>query len=57
MSPGTEPVGRQRALDCDVVAAIDEFDGEPHYIIADISRDESWLSIAEPDAEPLEAWR
>ncbi|WP_339103986.1 hypothetical protein [Haloterrigena salinisoli] len=50
-------VGSESAADGDVVAAIDEIDGQPHLVIADITRDDVWLSMTERDAVSLDAWR
>lgn len=50
-------VGSESAADGDVVAAIDEIDGQPHLVIADIARDDVWLSMTERDAVSLDAWR
>ncbi|MDQ2049145.1 hypothetical protein RBH26_01475 [Natronolimnohabitans sp. A-GB9] len=49
--------GSQPADDSDVVAAVDEIDGRPHLVIADIGRDDVWLSMAERNAVSLEEWR
>jgi len=38
----------------ETVAAVDEFDGQPHLVIADIERDEAWLAVAESAAVPVE---
>ncbi|ELY61590.1 DUF7556 family protein [Natronolimnohabitans innermongolicus] len=50
-------VGSQLAADADVVAAVDEIDGQSHLVIADIGRDDVWLSMPERDAISLEAWQ
>ncbi|ELZ13267.1 hypothetical protein HTZ84_08875 [Haloterrigena sp. SYSU A558-1] len=50
-------VGSESATDGDVVAAIDEIDGQPHLVIADIGRDDVWLSMTEEDAASLDEWR
>lgn len=57
MTLDAEAVGSQLGDDADVVAAVDEIDGQPHLVIADIARDDVWLSMAERDAVSLEAWR
>ena len=57
MTLDAESIGSQPAVDSDVVAAIDEIDGRSHLVIADISRDDVWLSIDERDAVSLDAWR
>lgn len=38
----------------EVMASVDE-DGR--YVIADISEDGAWLSVADEEAAPLKAWR
>ncbi|ELY89201.1 hypothetical protein C483_14670 [Natrialba hulunbeirensis JCM 10989] len=43
--------------DSDVVAAIDEIDGETQFIVADIARDDAWLSATPASAAELEQWR
>ncbi|QRV15560.1 DUF7556 family protein [Haloterrigena salifodinae] len=50
-------VGSESATDGDVVAAIDEIDGQPHLVIADIGRDDVWLSMTEENAASLDEWR
>lgn len=57
MTLEAESVGSQSVDDSDVVAAIDEIDGRPHLIIADIARDDCWVSLPEGAAVSLEAWR
>lgn len=57
MTLEAESVGSESAADGDVVAAIDEIDGQSHLVIADIGRDDVWLSMTERDAVSLDAWR
>lgn len=57
MTLDTEPIGSQSGGDSDVVAAIDVIDGRSHLVIADIARDDVWLSVGERDAVSLEEWR
>lgn len=38
----------------EIMGSMDE-DGR--YVIADISEDEAWLSVADEEAAPLDAWR
>lgn len=57
MTPDVGSVGRATADDREVVAAIDEADGEPRLVIADLTRDGAWLSVAETDAAVLDDWR
>ncbi|ELY31084.1 hypothetical protein C500_07166 [Natrialba magadii ATCC 43099] len=40
-----------------MVAAVDEIDGEVQFIIADIARDDAWLSATPSSAAELEQWR
>lgn len=52
-----EPFGEELRTDGDVVTAVDEIEGETHLVIADIERDDTWLSMPEYDVASLEAWR
>jgi hypothetical protein len=42
--------------DAEVMASIDGSSSSPSYIIADISRDDAWLSVREADAPVLAEW-
>ncbi|ADB60376.1 hypothetical protein Htur_1490 [Haloterrigena turkmenica DSM 5511] len=57
MTLEAESVGSVSVTDGDVVAAIDEIGGQPHLVIADIGRDDVWLSMTERDAVSLDEWR
>ncbi|WP_162989790.1 DUF7556 family protein [Natronorubrum halophilum] len=57
MTLEAESIGSLPVDDSDVVAAIDEIDGRSQLVIADIARDDVWLSMAERDAVSLETWR
>ncbi|WP_176393261.1 DUF7556 family protein [Natronolimnobius baerhuensis] len=57
MTPETESVGEPSTESHEVVAAVDEADGRPRLVIADIARDDAWVSVAEPAAASLEEWR
>ena len=57
MTPNVGSVGRRSTDDREVVAAIDEIDGRPQLVIADLTRDGAWLSVDEADGETLEEWR
>lgn len=46
----TEPVE-------EVICAYDDVDGTPSFLVADITRDDAWLSIAVEEARELDAWR
>ena len=57
MTLEAESVGSQPNDNGTVVAAIDEIDGRSHLVIADITRDNVWLSMPERAAVSLEMWR
>jgi hypothetical protein len=40
----------------ETVAAVDEVDGRPHLVVADISRDDAWLAVPEPAGVDLDEW-
>jgi hypothetical protein len=41
----------------DVMASVDDAKGAPEFVIADVSRDDAWVSIDLPDAPTLDDWR
>lgn len=41
----------------DVMASIDDGGPEERLVIADVSRDEAWVTVPSADAAPLSAWR
>lgn len=41
----------------DVMAAVDEGPGLPEFVIADVSRDDAWVSVQLDDATGLDDWR
>jgi hypothetical protein len=41
----------------DVMASVDDAAGTPEFVIADVSRDGAWLSVALGDAPELDDWR
>lgn len=41
----------------EVMASVDSSARYPEFVIADISREDAWLSIEEADAPVLEEWR
>lgn len=54
MAPDTTAAADADA-DCEVMASVD---GDPRrFVIADLCRDEAWLSVPLEDAAALEAWR
>ncbi|WP_415381606.1 hypothetical protein [Halosimplex sp. TS25] len=40
----------------EVVATVDEADGSARFVVADIARDEAWVSVPEGDALALFEW-
>ncbi|MBZ6496341.1 DUF7556 family protein [Natrinema longum] len=57
MVPEAESIGSRSGDTADVVTAVDEIDGSPHLVIADIARDDGWIAMTEGDAVSLEEWR
>ncbi|MFC4542551.1 hypothetical protein ACFO5R_11540 [Halosolutus amylolyticus] len=55
MKPDLESFGEED--DPDVVAAIDEIDGRQHLVIADITRDDVWMTVPEAEALSADEWR
>lgn len=41
----------------EVICAYDDVDETPSFLVADITRDDAWLSIAVEEARELDAWR
>jgi len=54
MRVGMESNDGRSASSGETVAAVDEIDGQPHLVVADISRDDAWLAVDEPIAVSLE---
>jgi len=54
MSGRTAPERSRPATDGAVVAAVDEIDGQPHLVFADVTRDGAWVAVAESVAVGLE---
>ena len=44
------------APDAEVMAAVDASSNRPSYVIADVTRDEAWLSVSQTDAPVLAEW-
>ena len=40
----------------ETVAAVDEIDGRPHLVVADIARDDAWIAVTEPGGLALDEW-
>jgi len=55
-SDGDRSVSAPRTADSETVAAVDEFDGQPHLVIADIGRDDAWLAVTESAAVAVDEW-
>ena len=53
----TDAACPQRDSGTDVMASLDGDGPDSRLVIADISRDEAWVSMTEDDATPLSAWR
>ncbi|WP_338740629.1 DUF7556 family protein [Haloplanus salilacus] len=54
MAPDVTAAGGQCS---DVMASVDDGRGAPEFVIADVSRDDAWVSIDLPDAPTLDDWR
>ncbi len=48
--------GLTRFKESEVMASIDATDSHPEFVIADVSCDEAWLSVAQTDAPVLKEW-
>ncbi|WP_202613907.1 DUF7556 family protein [Halostella pelagica] len=57
MASEMESVMRRGGENGDVMAAIDEIEGRPHLVIADVARDDAWISTAETASVSLGDWR
>ncbi len=40
----------------EVMGAVDASSSQPSYVIADVNRDEAWLSVSQTDAPVLTEW-
>ena len=54
LPPASEPV--EPPASPDVMASVDEARSRPELVIADVSREDAWLSVDETDAPVLEEW-
>ncbi|WP_165874831.1 DUF7556 family protein [Natrarchaeobius oligotrophus] len=57
MMPHRRSVERGDESPREVTAATDEIGGRRHLVIADLTRDEAWLSMPESEASMLAEWR
>lgn len=53
MSREISPIGERATGDSEIVSVIDDADGDRTCVIADISRDDAWLSVSATDAATL----
>jgi len=53
MSREMSSIGGRVSEEPEIVSVIDETDTGRTFIVADLSRDESWLSVPASDAAPL----
>lgn len=51
------PADASPAQQPEVMAAVDDAGHESRLVLADVSRDESWLSVRELSAVTLDEWR
>lgn len=56
MSVGTRPSDGTGAGDEQTVAAVDDIDGRPHLVVADVTREDAWVAVTEPAAVSLDEW-
>ncbi|ELZ23611.1 hypothetical protein C475_15108 [Halosimplex carlsbadense 2-9-1] len=57
MSTDVRSVEQRSVDEREIVAAVDETDGMARFVVADIVRDDAWLSAPERDACSLDEWR
>ncbi|WP_276271862.1 DUF7556 family protein [Haloarcula litorea] len=57
MSAGPESVEGDAVDRPRIVAAVDETDGQPRLVVADVTTDDAWLSMPAADAVSLSEWR
>jgi len=48
--------GGRSETGAETLAAVDELDGRPHLVVADVSREEAWAAVEERAAVALEDW-
>jgi len=56
MSVEMGPDGGRSETGAETLAAVDELDGRPHLVVADVSREEAWAAVEERAAVALEDW-
>jgi hypothetical protein len=56
MSVEMGPDGGRSETGAETLAAVDELDGRPHLVVADVSREEAWAAVEKRAAVALEDW-
>jgi hypothetical protein len=56
MSVEMGPDGGRSETGGETLAAVDELDGRPHLVVADVSREEAWAAVEKRAAVALEDW-
>lgn len=57
MSVDATPTDDARGPVPEIMAAVDRSDATTRFLIADVGRDEAWLSMRFADAPTLDEWR
>lgn len=57
MSVGMRPNDSRSGTGDDTLAAVDEIDGEPYLVVADVTRDDAWCAVSADDVAVLAEWR
>lgn len=57
MMPDAASVGNRSSDSGAIVAAIDDIDGSPHLVVADITRDDVWIAMGESEAVSVDEIR
>ncbi|WP_247002974.1 DUF7556 family protein [Halosolutus gelatinilyticus] len=57
MKPDLESIGDGLEGAAEVVGAIDEIEGRQHFVLADITCDDVWMTVPEDDAMSIDEWR
>ena len=56
MSVEMGPDGGRSETGAETLAAVDELDGRPHLVVADVSREEAWAAVEKRAAVALKDW-
>jgi hypothetical protein len=57
MTDTVDPVEKQSANGSDVMSAVDTIDSAAHLVIADVSRDDTWLAMDTGSAVSIQDWQ